>query len=239
VDKSKIPKTDYSQVAKYYDKVRPTPARILVSKIVDYGKIGASCTVLDVGCGTGRFPVSISAVKESTICALEPSIEMLKQTVEKDKAKRILWVRGDGQRLPFQDCVFDCVYMTAVIHHIENKEMALREIYRVLKKGRNCVVQSFSHSRIKKHVTRDFSGVVAIDLNRVPSVPSLKKMMTVTGFRDVRHHVIQVDEGHVSTDEYLERVRNKYMSTLMLLSDNEFERGFKVFQERVRRKCGS
>jgi len=239
VDESKIPKTDYSQVAKYYDEVRPTPAPILVSKIIDYGRIYAGCAVLDVGCGTGRFPQSISALEDSIICALEPSIEMLRQAVVKDRAKRILWVRGDGQRLSFQDGVFDCAYMTAVIHHIENKQMALEEIYRVLKEGGNCVIMTFSHSRIRKHITRDFPGVVQIDLKRVPSVPSLKKMMTIVGFRGVHHHVVQVEEGYVSTDEYLERVRNKYISTLTLLSDEEFERGFKIFQERVRRKYGS
>lgn len=239
MDESKAPKTDYSQVAKYYDEVRPIPAPILVSKIIDYGKIDAGCTVLDVGCGTGRFPLNISAVKVPTICALEPSIEMLKQAIVKDKAKRILWVRGDGQRLPFQDGVFDCAYMTAVIHHIENKQMALLEIYRVLKEDGNCVIMTFSHSQIKKHITRDFPGVVQIDLKRVPSVPSLKKMMTTIGFRDVHYHVVQVDEGYVPTDEYLERVRNKYISTLTLLSDEEFERGFKIFQEKVGRKYGS
>lgn len=211
----------------------------MLSKIIDYGKIDAGRTVLDIGCGTGRFPLSLSAVKNSMLCALEPSIEMLRQGVVKDKSKRILWVRGDGQRLPFQDGLFDCVYMTSVIHHIENKEMTLREIYRVSKKGGKCVIMTFSHSRIKKHITRDFPGVVAIDLKRIPSVLSLKKMMTMIGFRDVHHHVVQIDEGYISTNEYLERVRNKYMSTLTLLSEEDFQRGFKIFKERVKRKYGS
>lgn len=211
----------------------------MLSKIIDYGKIDVGRTVLDIGCGTGRFPLSLSAVKNSMLCALEPSIEMLRQGVVKDKSKRILWVRGDGQRLPFQDGLFDCVYMTSVIHHIENKEMTLREIYRVSKKGGKCVIMTFSHSRTKKHITRDFPGVVAIDLKRIPSVLSLKKMMTMIGFRDVHHHVVQIDEGYVSTNEYLERVRNKYMSTLTLLSEEDFQRGFKIFKERVKRKYGS
>jgi len=98
---------------------------------------------------------------------------------------------------------------------------------------------TFSHSRIKKHITRDFPGVVAIDLKRIPSVLSLKKMMTMIGFRDVHHHVVQIDEGYISTNEYLERVRNKYMSTLTLLSEEDFQRGFKIFKERVKRKYGS
>jgi len=239
VKKSSVPKADYSQIAKYYDRVRPAPADVLLSKIIEYGKIDANCAVLDVGCGTGRYPLRISAMKNLTSCALEPSAEMLKQAVLKDKSKRVLWIRGDGQQLPFQDILFDCVYMTAVIHHIENKEMALQEIYRVSKKGGKCVIMTFSHSGIKKHITRDFPGVVAIDLKRIPSVPFLKKTMTMIGFRDVHYHVVQLDEGYISTDEYLRRVRNKYMSTLTLLSEEDFQRGFKIFKERVEKKYGN
>ena len=237
--KTSVPKADYSQIAKYYDKVRPTPADILLSKIIEYGKIDANYAVLDVGCGTGRYPLNISAMKNLMFCALEPSSEMLKQAVMKDKSKRILWIQGDGQWLPFQDGFFDCVYMTAVIHHIENKEITLREIYRVSKKDGKCVIMTFSHSGIKKHITRDFPGVVAIDLKRIPSVPSIRKMMAMIGFRDVHYHVIQLDEGYISTDEYLRRVRNKYMSTLTLLSEEDFQRGFKIFKEKVEKKYGN
>ena len=237
--KPKVPKTDYSKIAEYYDKVRPMPAGIWLSKIIEYGKIDANCAVLDVGCGTGRFPLGISTVKSSMVCALEPSIDMLKQALAKDESRDILWVWGDGQKLPFRDDFFDCIYMTLVIHHIENKEMALREIYHALKKGGNCVVMTNSHSRMKKHVLHDFPGVTTIDLKRFPSVPSLKETLIKIGFRDVHYHVVKHDEGYMSTDEYLERVRNKYISTLTLLSEEAFQRGFKIFQQRVRRKYGA
>jgi len=239
VSRQKIPKTDYSKIAEYYDKVRPEPA-VLLSKILEYGKIDANCAVLDVGCGTGRFPLAISSVKKnSVVCALEPSIEMLKQAVAKDKSRNILWIRGDGQRLPFRSVFFNCIYMTLVIHHIENREMALREIYRALKKGGNCVIMTTSHYRIKRHVLHDFPGVTAIDLKRFPSVPSLKKTMKKIGFRDVSHYLVHHDEGCMPTDEYLERVRNKYISTLTLLSEEAFQRGLKIFQQRAQKKFGA
>jgi ubiquinone/menaquinone biosynthesis C-methylase UbiE len=129
--------------------------------------------------------------------------------------------------------------MTLVIHHIENKEMILREIYRALKKGGKCVIMTNSHARIKRHVLRDFPGVIAIDLKRSPSVPSLKKIMIEIGFKNVHHHDVQQDEEYVSTGEYLERVRNKYISTLTLLSEEAFQRGFQIFQQKMRKKYGN
>lgn len=212
---------------------------VLLSKIIEYGQIDSNCRVLDVGCGTGRFPLNIPTKKNLIICALEPSIEMLKQAVAKDKSRNILWVRGDGQELPFRDNVFNCIYMTLVIHHIENQEIALQEIYHALKKGGNCVIMTVSHSRIRKHIIHDFPGVMAIDLKRFPSIPLLKKTMTRIGFKDVHHHVVQCDEGYIPTDEYLERVTNKYISTLTLLSEEAFQRGLKIFQQRTQRKYGT
>jgi SAM-dependent methyltransferase len=238
VSKSGVPKTDYSAIARYYDRVRPTDVDLWLSKIVEYGRIEAKCAVLDVGCGTGRFPLGMSTSKDCVLCALEPSIEMLKQAVAKDKSKCILWVQGDGQHLPFKDDLFDCVYMTLVIHHIEDRNLALREIHRVLKNNGNCVIVTNSHSRIKKHVLRDFPRVAAIDLKRFPTIPSLKKTMTRVGFRDVHHHILRHERGYVSTDEYLERVRNKYISTLTLLSEDEFQTGLRIFEEKIKQKYG-
>jgi len=239
VVKPRVSKTDYSKIAGYYDKVRPMPSGPWLSKIMEYGKIGANSVVLDVGCGTGRFPLGILTAKNCMIYALEPSIEMLKQAVTKDKSRNILWIRGDGQKLPFQDNCFNCVYMTLVIHHIENKETVLREIYRTLRKGGNCVIMTVSHSRIREWPLRDFPEVTEIDLKRFPSVPSIKKTMINTGFKNVHYHIVKHDEGYMPTGEYLEKVKNKYISTLTLLSEETFQRGFKIFEQRVRKKYGT
>lgn len=234
--KARIPKTDYSQIAKHYDRFRQDSIGLWASRVIEYGKIGAGCTVLDVGCGTGRFPLTILNTMECLVYALEPSVEMLKQAVAKDKIKRVLWIRGDGQKLPFRDDYFDCVYMTLVIHHIEDRDMALREIHRVLRKGGNCVIMTNSHSKIKKHILRHFPGVIAIDLKRSPSIPTLKRIMSGIGFEKVCYHIFRQDRGYMNIEEYLEKVRNKYISTLTLLSEEEFQKGLKVFQERIRKK---
>jgi len=234
----KIQKADYSQIAKQYDKLRPPPSDVWVSKITQYGAIDSNSVVLDVGCGTGRFPLRIFALKKPLICGLEPSIEMLKNAVLKDDAEKILWVRGDAHRLPFNDSCFDCVYMTLVVHHLKNKELALREIYRALRKGGTCVVMTNSHTRMKRGILRDFPGLVAIDLRRFPPVPSIKRMMVEAGFKNVHYHVVNHDEGYMSTGEYIERVRRKFISTLTLLSEEKFRKGFKVFCKKARKRHG-
>lgn len=239
VDESRIRKTDYSDIAKHYDKLRPSLVDHWLGSIIEYGGVKAGCTVLDVGCGTGRYPLGMLSATDCTVYGLDPSIEMLEEAAAKDKTKRILWTCGDGHRLPFRYNSFDCAYMTLVIHHIENKQLALREIYRVLRKNGRCVILTNSHSRIRNHVLRDFPGAVAIDLKRFPSIPSLKETMAIIGFGDIHHHILRQDRGYVSAEEYLARVRNKYVSTLTLLSEDEFQRGLRIFERRVKTKYGS
>jgi ubiquinone/menaquinone biosynthesis C-methylase UbiE len=227
---------DYSKIASYYDKVRPVPAEMWSSKIIEYGRIEPGSAVLDVGCGTGRFTFGVSAVKETRTCGLDASFEMLEQALAKDESREILWIGGDGQRLPFRSGIFDCVYMTLVIHHIKNRRLAIREMYRALNKGGRCVIVTSSHARLKTHVLRDFPAVIAIDLKRFPTIPWIKGAMKRVGFQEVRHYNIPSKQNYVSTRDYLERVRNRYISTLTLLNEEEFQKGLKVFEERARKK---
>ena len=235
--KSIVPKTDYSKIAKCYDRVRTEPGTLL-SQIIKYGAINSNSKVLDVGCGTGRFLTSLSSITKCSLFGLEPSLEMLREAFLKDCSRRIVWIQGDGQRLPFSNEIFDCVYMTFVLHHIERKDLALQEIYRVLKKGGRCVIVTTSHSQIKRHVLDNFPGVTAIDLKRFPSVPCIKKSMSRVSFKSVHYHVFHRSES-TPTHRYLERVRGKYASTLTLFNEEDFQRRFKVFQERVQRKYGN
>lgn len=231
-----VSKTDYSKIAKYYDKVRTKPGTLL-SQVIKYGKIDSYSTVLDIGCGTGRFPLSLFSISKCSLLGVDISLEMLREASLKDKGRIVDWIHGDGQRLPFPNDIFDCVYLTFVLHHVENRDLAFEEIYRVLKKGGRCVILTTSHSQIRRHVLNDFPGVTAIDLKRFPSVLSLKRSMLRISFRNVHHHPFQRLEV-TSTSEYLERVRNKYVSTLTLFSDNEFQERYKVFKQKVKEKYG-
>jgi ubiquinone/menaquinone biosynthesis C-methylase UbiE len=228
-------KTDYSKIAQYYDKVRTDPISLL-PQIIKYGRIDSNSSVLDIGCGTGRFPINLSSLTRCSLFGLEPSREMLREAFLKSRYN-VVWIQGDGQKLPFQNEMFDCVYLTFVLHHIENKDLTLQEIYRVLKKRAKCVILTTSRSEMKRHVLHNFPGVTSMDLKRLPSIPSVMKSTSRASFKAIHYHLFYRHES-TSTEKYLERVRKKYISALTLLSEEEFQRGFKVFQKRIQRKYG-
>lgn len=56
---------------------------------------------------------------------------------------------ADGEHLPFRDSSFDIVYSNGVLHHSENTDRCIEEVFRVLKPGGLAVIMLYSrHSAI-------------------------------------------------------------------------------------------
>jgi ubiquinone/menaquinone biosynthesis C-methylase UbiE len=57
--------------------------------------------------------------------------------------------QADAENLPFRDNSFDIVYSNGVLHHSENTDQCINEVYRVLKPGGKAVIMLYSrHSAI-------------------------------------------------------------------------------------------
>ncbi len=244
-------KSDYSRIASYYDEARPEPAEVWISKIVELAGITQDSRVLDVGCGTGRFAVRVRRYHEGPSFGVDSSVEMLKRAASRQAAaargargvsrtgvgrarrRPVHWVAGDAHSLPLKSGSVDRAYMTMVIHHIEKRVTALREIHRVLRPGGRCLIMTSSHSAIRAHVLRHFPGVVATDLKRFPPIPTLKAEMKRAGFKNVRSRLVRHREDEIPIEKYLCMVKNKYISTFTVMEKHKFERGLRVFEKRL------
>lgn len=90
----------------------------------------APASALEVGCGTGR---SLAWIAErapgARLSGIEPSEALL------DRARTRLpeadLRAGFGEKLPFGDDAFDFVMATAVLHHVEDPDAVIREMFRV------------------------------------------------------------------------------------------------------------
>jgi SAM-dependent methyltransferase len=103
--------------------------------------------VLDVGCGTGRHALALSAAG-ATVVALDGSPEMLAIGRSKPGAERITWVRHSvPSPLPFADLMFDRAVLGLVAEHLEDLESTLIEVARVLVPGGLCVLSALHPDR--------------------------------------------------------------------------------------------
>lgn len=230
---------NYSDIAKYYDKVRitsPDYLRFWSLKIAHYGSINRNSRVLDIGCGTGRFTLMLSKVTKAEVYAIDPSEDMLDEAKKKDKKKKVKWSKGIAEKLSLPNEYFDCVYMTFVFHQIKNRKKAVAEIYRVLKPKGKCVFMTTSYAHIRWSPLYMFPGLAKIDLARFPSLPEFKRILQKGGFSNVHYHLDRYGDHGYAVDDYLKRVKNKHISTISVLSKEEFERGYKVFERRLKEK---
>jgi len=93
--------------------------------------------VLDAGCGGGGMPLSL-AEHATEVVGIDPFPRFVDAGVRLARERgldRLHFLRADGMALPFADESFDLVLSHAVIEHVADAPLYLRECRRVLKPG--------------------------------------------------------------------------------------------------------
>lgn len=97
-------------------------------------KIKHNANILDLCCGTGDFTKIISKVRpDAKVIGLDFSKNMIK--LAKTKNPNGVFMQGDCTDMPFKNNEFDYITMGFGLRNIENRDIALEQIYRVLKQG--------------------------------------------------------------------------------------------------------
>lgn len=95
-------------------------------------------TILDFGCGTGNFAYALKKLTNAEVYGVEPSDGMREKALRKGN---IIIKKGDHKCIPYEDDLFDFIYMTDVIHHVPDLQAMFTEFGRVLKpNGLICIV---------------------------------------------------------------------------------------------------
>ena len=91
-------------------------------------------TILDIGCGPGRF-VDVSRTLGAKL-VIAPDYSLAIDTAKQNFADEngIFFVQGDALNLPFKEEVFDFTYSIGVLHHTPKPVKGVQEAFRVLKK---------------------------------------------------------------------------------------------------------
>ena len=98
--------------------------------------------ILDIAAGTGTSSAAI-AKSGAEVIALDFSPGMLEQG--RKRHPDITFVEGDAEALPFPPKTFDAVTISFGLRNVNNPQIAIGEMYRVLKPGGRVVICEFSH----------------------------------------------------------------------------------------------
>jgi len=92
--------------------------------------------VLDVGCGNGYVlsHFARNGAETTGIDLTRRAVDLSRRRFELE-GLRGTFVQASAEQLPFEDSYFDLVVSVGVLHHTPRTEVAVQEIYRVLKPG--------------------------------------------------------------------------------------------------------
>jgi len=117
-------------------------------KAISKLNINANSLVLDIACGTGDLAFTSNKVKKSKVFGIDIATNMLElgsqKAIEKGKMDYVKFLAGDGEKLPFNDKVFDAVTIAFGVRNMGDIKKNLREMSRVLKPGGELIVLEFS-----------------------------------------------------------------------------------------------
>lgn len=102
----------------------------------------AGLRILDAGCGPGLYAEELVA-RGAEVVALDASPEMVRLALNRLGERFDVRAHDLERPMPWlEDETFDAALLALVIHHIDERVAALREIWRVLRRGGRLVVST-------------------------------------------------------------------------------------------------
>ena len=232
-------KADYSKIAEFYDKGRSLSEQNLemwLRLISEHSGATQGARVLDLGCGTGRFAIPMAERLGFDVTGADSSEEMLQRARAKDTRARVTWERQDATGLTYVAASFDVVFMSHLLHHVDNPDDVIRECCRVLRPRGALLVRYGAMEQIRDDVEhRLFPEVAETDEARTPSVENTERWLHVAGFVDVKSQEV-VQQTYRSGEEHLRATRARSTSVLTMISQEAFETGLARLEEHARRE---
>ncbi len=157
--------SQFEQQADAYAALVKATSQSSSDPLIDALGPGPSDHILDVGCGSGQFAVTIAPrVKHITGIDLTPAM------LDKARAHQlqaglanITWIEGDSVALPAPDGSFDIVVSRSMFHHAADPAATLAEMRRCCREGGRIAVMDLTPAPGKE------AAFDAIEILRDPS----------------------------------------------------------------------
>lgn len=171
--------------------------------------------VLDVGCGTGVLLPSLAerVAPGGAVLGLDHSAGFLQQARQRianhDVGDLIDVVEGDANGLPFADASFDAVHAERLLMHLDEPDIAIREMVRVSRSGgRVLAAEIFLRGATYDHPDPDMLDELTRRLtsgirNRSIGI-ELRRRFILAGLRDVTVRVVVDVETEADAEEVTE-----------------------------------
>lgn len=226
---------DETSVADRYGAARALPPSVMARwrlEIKAAAPLRAGATVADVGCGTGRFSGCLSEAYGGPVIGCDRSATMLAQARAEGTGGE-LYCLADAQALPFRERSIGMLFLSNVVHHLRDLSAAARSFVPLLEPGGFVVVRNYTRDELSAiPYISYFPGAIQVARSMTPSREDLSRAFEHAGFRQYSARVVSQPVAD-SPRLYLEKVASRVYSDLVLLPDDEFERGLLQLRKSV------
>jgi ubiquinone/menaquinone biosynthesis C-methylase UbiE len=175
---------DQTEIATTYDAARgyrPAVLRQWLDLIAAHLPSHPSL-LIDLGCGTGRFTYPMADRFQTRVVGIDPSTKMLKIARRQPSVGPVEFRQASAEDIPLEDGCADLIFMSMVLHHLQDRARAAKECCRILRvEGRVCVRNSTRESTYP-HV-HFFPGILPIIEHELPSRDEVVTMFENAGLR--------------------------------------------------------
>jgi demethylmenaquinone methyltransferase / 2-methoxy-6-polyprenyl-1,4-benzoquinol methylase len=198
-------RTMFDRIAPVYDvmnRVMTAGLDVRWRRLAAAAAVRSGDRVLDAACGTGDLAIADLKAGAGEVTGLDFSAKMLERARTKHAA--IEWVQGDMLALPFADETFDAATVGFGVRNVENLELGLRELRRVLRPGGRLAILEITQPRgaMRPFYSLWFDRIVPVlgkvlpggdaytylpaSVKRFPTAERLAELLREAGFADVR-----------------------------------------------------
>jgi SAM-dependent methyltransferase len=179
--------------------------------------------MVDVGCGTGRFTAPLAARFGARAVGVDPSERMLAVARGKRQDTQVEFRQAPGERLPVEDGAADIVFLSMVLHHLDDPAETARECRRILGEGGRVLVRNSTRETAYPQ-QRFFPGMAAIIDGELPSRPEVAALFAGAGLERIAQEL--VDHPLASSwHDFADKLALRANSFLARLPDADFEAG--------------
>ena len=134
----------WNSIAEKWSNFRQKPEK----KSEKLAKLWKPGKILDVGCGNCRNLLPFSKFDCYGIDFSENMIKEAEKYIAKNNMKVNLKI-GDAIKLPYKDKSFDYVISFAMLHHLKNHEILIKEINKILKNNGQAYIGVWNKLQLK------------------------------------------------------------------------------------------
>jgi len=224
-------KYDATDIPDTYDRARRLPEETItlwIDSILRHIQGTSLKTIVDLGCGTGRFTIPLYDRFKSTLVGIDPSWKMLEKA--RATSGRIRLIQGSAEHVPLKDGAIDMVYCSQVYHHMQDKHAALDEIHRILQPNgflciRNSTIENLDSLLHLKFFPRAYKD----DHTLLPLRQEVFDLAADIGFLLKGHEILRQKFAHTRT-ELIDKIRLRGLSDLAAIPDSEFKEGLQALE---------